>query len=72
MMKLDVDFTQGELEVLAQIAKRFPRTSQESLKEDKIELLLADYEYSAAKSAMEKIVRKCSDDGVYINAMRLR
>lgn len=71
-MKLDADFTLEELEAIAQMAKRFPRTSRDRINEDRIELLLADYEYDSVYSAMSKIMRECSDKGVYINAMRER
>jgi len=64
-MKLDVEFTQEEIEVLAQMAKRFGRTSKSRLKDDNVEILLAENEYEKAKSAMNKITDKFSKDGLY-------
>ena len=64
-MKLDVEFTQAEIEILAQMAKRFGRTSKARLKNDNVEILLAEHEYEKAKSAMNKIADKFSKDGLY-------
>lgn len=68
-MKLDVDFTQDEYEALARIAKRFVRTAKTRLKTDNVETLVSEEEYGAARTAMEKIARKCSDDGLYVELL---
>jgi len=65
-MKIDVDFTQDEYEALARIAKRFARTAKTRLKTDNVETLISEDDYGPVRTAMDKIARKCSDDGLYV------